>query len=240
VRANIRRWSVRRWAVAAPVAVAVALTVAGCGQTQLGAAALYRSQQKTAGPYSGQRVSSTTLGAEVNNLTAAYDHYKGKVHIPYKPPAMPGKVLTWILRFATMRQVAARNGIHVTPEQAELALNGEAKAAQQSGDSLREVAVLNGLPPDMLSQLGEWFAIQQKLVKRLDGGVAPTTSAGQAALEAMFSHQQCLAAKSMLIRVNPQFGAYNYSQLAVVPAADTLSSPTVISKTSSAHLTPNC
>jgi hypothetical protein len=44
----------------------------------------------------------------------------------------------------------------------------------------------------------------------------------------------------MLIRVNPQFGAYNYNQLAVVPAADTLSSSTVISKTSSAHSTPNC
>jgi hypothetical protein len=240
VRANIRRWSVRRWAVAAPLSLALALTVAGCGQSQLGAAALYRNQQKMAGSYSGQRVSAATLASAVDNLNSAYQQYKGKVSIPYKPPAMPRKVLSWILRFATANQMAVRSGIHISAAQAEYWQNKEASAAKQSGDSLREVAVLNGLPPDMLGQLGRWLAIQQKVVKMLDGGVTPTTSAGQAALSAKFSRQQCLAAKSMLIRVNPQYGAFSYSQFAVVPAADTLSQPAVLAKTSPAHLTPNC
>src|SRR5262249_42798072 len=51
-----------RWPAAAAVAAAGALTIAGCGQTQLGAAALY----------SNQRISTAKLTAEVANLNTYY------------------------------------------------------------------------------------------------------------------------------------------------------------------------
>jgi len=211
VRANIRKWSAVRWATA-PVAVAAALAVAGCG-TQLGAAVLYGNQ----------RTSSTKLADEVANLNAGYQRYRAKVQISYTPADMPRAVLGWILRFATSDRVAAREGITVTPAQAQAQLAAEAARAHQSGDTLPEVAVLSGLPPDMLPQVGRWFAIQAKLANLLDHGVPPKTSAAAAALNTQIARQECLAAKSLNIMVNPQYGAYDFATFTVVPAASTLS-----------------
>lgn len=207
----LRRTALRRAAAAAAVA-AGALTLAGCGQTQLGAAALY----------SNQRISGTKLADEVANLNDGYQADKSKVQISYKPAAMPRQVLTWMLRFATTEQVARRNGITVTPHQAQVQLAAEQARASQSGDTLSEAAVLNGLPPDMLSELGRWIAIQVMLQARLENGVAPTTTQQQQALVVKVNHEQCLAAKSMNIRVNPQYGAFDYRQFIVVPAPSTL------------------
>ncbi len=218
---------------AAALAVAAgALTLAGCGQTQLGAAALY----------SNQRISSSKLAAEVANLNASYQADKSKVHIPYQPPAMPRQVLTWMLRFATSEQVARRTAITVTPHQAQLQLSAEKARAAQSGDTLAEVAVLNGLPPDLLSELGRWIAIQLQLQARLDNGVPPTTATQQQALAIRINHVQCLAAKSMNIKVNPQYGAFDYRQFTVVPAPNTLAAAPASTPSASPppQLTPKC
>jgi hypothetical protein len=53
---------------------------------------------------------------------------------------------------------------------------------------------------------------------------------------------QCLAAKSMNIRVNPQYGAFDYRQFAVVAALSTLAAaPAGKALTSPApQLTPTC
>ena len=230
-RTALRRPGLRRAAAVAAVA-AGALTLAGCGQTQLGAAALY----------SNQRISSTKLADEIANLNAAYQADKSKLQIAYKPAAMPRQVLTWLLRFATTEQVARRTGISVTPHQAQLQLDAEKARAAQSGDTLSEAAVLNGLPPDMVSELGRWIEIQLKLQARLDNGVAPTTAAQQQALSLKVNHVQCLAAKSMNIKVNPQYGAFDYRQFIVVPAPSTLAAaPAGKPLTSPApQLTPKC
>lgn len=221
-----------RWTAAAAVAAAGALTLTGCGQTQLGAAALY----------SNQRISSATLAAEVSNLNAGYQAYKSKVRIQYPPTDMPRQVLSWMLRFATTEQVARRTGITVTPAQAQAELAAEKARASQQGDTLAEVAVLNGLPPDMLPELGRWFAIQFKLQDRLDNGVPPKTTAQQQALAVKVNHVQCLAAKSMDIKVNPQYGVYDYGQFAVVPAPNTLAAAPAAKPSPSAtpQLTPKC
>ena len=110
---------------------------------------------------------------------------------------MPRQVLTWMLRFATTEQVAKRTGITVTPAQAQKQLSDEKARARQAGDTLAEAAVINGLPPDLLPELGRWIAIQLKLQDRLDNGVAPTTAAAQQALQLKVNHVQCLAAKSL-------------------------------------------
>ena len=44
--------------------------------------------------------------------------------------------------------------------------------------------MLSGLPPDMLSEVGRWLAIEGSLQGLLDHGVAPTTTAGRNALDA--------------------------------------------------------
>jgi hypothetical protein len=226
-----QRAALRRTAAAAVVA-AGALTLAGCGQTQLGAAALYRNQ----------RISSSKLADEVANLNAGYQADKAKVQIGYKPAAMPRQVLTWMLRFATTEQVARHAGITVTPHEAQLQVTAEKARAAQSGDTLSEAAVLNGLPPDLLPELGRWIAIQVKLQSRLDNGVPPTTAAQQQALVIKLNHAQCLAAKSMNIRVNPQYGAFDYRQFIVVPAPSTLAAAPAGKPLASAppQLTPKC
>jgi hypothetical protein len=221
----------RMSAVAAVAAGALAMT--GCGQTQFGAAVLYNNQ----------RISTAKLAAEVSNLNAGYQANKSKLQIQYTQADMPRQVLSWMLRFATTEQVARRTGIRVTPAEAQAQLAAETARARQSGDTLAQAAVLNGLPPDLLPELGRWIAIQLKLQSKLDHGVAPTTTAAQQALLIKVSRVQCLAAKSLHIQVNPQYGAYDYRQLSVVPAPNRLVAPagTGIATASPApHLNAKC
>lgn len=229
-----RTWRVGtavRWVTAV---AGVAITIAACGPLQLGAAAIYGNQ----------RITTAKLTAEVANLNAAYQADKSKIHLGYPTAEMPRKVLSWMLQFATIEQVAAQRGIVVTPAQAQQLLQMQAARSQQAGDTLPETAVLSGLPPDLLPELGRWFAIQQQLANQLDHGVPPTTSTANQALIAMLSRLQCVAAKSLNISVNPQYGALDYSQYAVVPAPSNLAAagPPAASKpgTPAPQLTPSC
>lgn len=231
MRRIANRWS--RCAVVGAVGLAAALAVTGCAHTQLGAAALY----------SNQRISSTKLAAEVANLNAAYLKYRGKVQITYPVSAMPRQVLSWMLRFATANQMAAQHGIVVTPAQAQHELALETANVRQAGDTLPEAAVLNGLPPDLLPGLGTWISIQVQLENELDHGVPPKTTADSTALSAQVGHLQCVAAKSLNIKVNPQYGVYDYGQFAVVGTPSTLSttSPTPGgSESPTPQTTPKC
>lgn len=217
----------------AAAGLAAALTVTGCANTQLGAAALY----------SNQRISSSKLAAEVANLNAGYQQYHSKVQITYPVSAMPREVLSWMLRFATANRMALQHGIKVTPARAQRALAAEALSVRQAGDTLPEAAVLNGLPPDLLPELGRWIYIQIRLEKKLDHGVTPKTTAAASALSAQVGHLQCVAAKSLNIMVNPQYGVYDYGLFAVVPTPSTLSttSPTPGGSQSPApQTTPRC
>jgi hypothetical protein len=227
----IARRGAPRWMAAAVAAAAGALALSGCGQTQLGAAALY----------SNHRISSATLASEVANLNAGFQADQHKLQIQYTRADMPRQVLSWMLRFATANQIAKRTGLTVTPAEAQRQLNDEKARAQQAGDTLEEAAVLNGLPPDLLPQLGRWIAIQLKLQDKLDNGVAPTTAAAQRALQLKVSHVQCVAAKSLDIKVNPQYGAYDYGQFAVVPATSKLAAaPGQTSASPAPQLKPKC
>ena len=227
------RWAVRRGAAVGAAGLAAALAVTGCAQTQLGAAALY----------SNQRISSSKLAAEVANLNAAYQKYSGKVQITYPVAAMPREVLSWMLRFATANQMAAQHGIVVTPAQAQHALAVETSNVRQAGDTLPEAAVLNGLPPDLLPDLGTWISVQVQLENQLDHGVAPKTAADATALNAQVGHLQCVAAKSLRIKVNPQYGVYDYGQFAVVGTPSTLSTTSPVaggSQSPAPQTTPKC
>ena len=73
---------------------------------------------------------------------------------------------------------------------------------------------------------------------------ADVADAALQGLSARFGTAQCRAAKSLAIRVNPQYGALDYSQIAVVPAPNKLAAAAGASPSPSAtaapQLTPHC
>ena len=218
-------------------ALAAALALSACGTVRLGSAAVTNTS----------RIPTATVTAEVNNLDAAYKANKAKVQLQFPASQMPQEVLSWLLRFRVREKMAQRNHLVVTPSQAQQALASAAAQAKQSGVTLTELAVANGVPPDQLPELGRYVAIQNQLLARLDGGKLPTASAGLQALGKQFDTSQCRAAKSMGIQVNPQFGQLDYSQVSVVAkpnklaaAPGTASPSPSASPTASPQLTPAC
>jgi len=217
----------------AAVMLAVGITAAACGSVKLGAAAVTSSQ----------RISTTTLSDQVANLNAAYQAHKSEIQLQYPVSQMPQQVLSWLVRFQVRDAMAAQHGITVTPTQAEQALVSIAASVRQSGSNatLTEVAVANGLPPDLLDELGRYQSIETQLLDRFDGGKLPSSTSGQQALENQFNKSQCQAAKSLNIQVNPQFGALDYSTFSVVLTPSGLSKASASASPSPKPvLTPPC
>ncbi len=218
-------------------ALAAALTLSACGTVRLGAAAVTNTS----------RIPTATVSAEVKNLDAAYKAHKAKVQLQFAASQMPQQVLSWLLRFQVREQMAVRNHLTITQADVQQALASASAQAKQSGVTLTDLAVANGVPPDQITELGRYVAIQNQLLNRIDGGKLPTASAALQTLGSQFNTYQCRAAKSMEIHVNPQFGQLDYSQVSVVPAPNKLAaaaksaspSPSA-SPTSTPQLTPAC
>jgi hypothetical protein len=211
-------------------ALAAACALAACGPVRLGSAAIVGNQ----------RISATTLGNEVTDLQQAYQAGKSKIQLQFPLSQAPQEVLAWLIRFRVRDQLALRNHVAVSTGQSERAL--AAIAAQAGSAGIKNLAVANGLPPDLLPALGRYEALQNALVARLDGGKLPTSTAAQQAISADLGRRQCEAAKSLNIMVNPQFGRMDYAQISIVPAADTLSAPVTPSPSPSSapQLKPPC
>lgn len=225
----------RTWMKLAAAVLIGGVAVAACGTVRMGAAAIVGNQ----------RVSSSNLSAEVSNLNAGYQKYRHQVQLQFPASQMPQQVLAWIVRFRVRDQLAQREGITVTPTDVQQALNAISASIKESGETatLPEVAVANGLPPDMLNDLGQYQAIETKVLDRLDGGKLPSATSAQQTLENQFNQKQCLAAKSLNIQINPQFGELNYSDFSVVLAPSGLSqvqNPTPTPSASKAVLSPPC
>ena len=203
-----------------------------CGTVRMGQAAITGDQG----------ISTATLTNEVNKLEAAYRASNGAVQLQFPLSEAPRQVLSWLVRFRIREQMAVRNGVTVTPADSQRARAAIAAQARQSNVSLANLAVANGLPPNLLPELGRYQAIQSALVSKLDGGRLPTSQSGLSALSQKFATVQCRAAKSLAIKVNPQFGRMDYNQLAIIPAESKLSAPTTGQPTPSPkpRLTPPC
>jgi hypothetical protein len=229
---------VRRTSMQLAVALlAGGLAVAGCGNSlQLGAAATT----------SQGRITAASLTNQTANLTAAYAADKHKGITPQRGVTqVPQQVLTWLLTFRIVDQLAQQHGISVTPADVQAQLKAlAATAAQNKVDSATYVSAAGGVPPDLLPQIGRYFAILQAFESRLDGGKQPTAQAAQTALQSRVAHAQCLAAKRLGIRVNPQYGVFNYSNFQVVLTANRLAGPgspaPSVSPSAKPRLTPNC
>ena len=194
-------------------AIAATCALAACGPTQMGSAAILGNE----------RITSTTLSDQVANLQQAYQANKSKIQLQFPLSQAPQEVLSWLVRFRVRDEMAARNHVKVNSGQSERAL--AAIAAQAGPSGIKNLAVANGLPPDLLPDLGRYEAIQNALVAKMDGGTLPKSTAAQQALGAALTLRQCRAAKAMNIRVNPRFGQLDYSQLSIIPAANALSAP---------------
>jgi hypothetical protein len=204
--------------------------LAACGPVQMGAAAVVGDQ----------RITASALDTQVSNLQAAVKPYGAA--LPITSAEMPSEVLSWLIRFQVMDQVAAANGINVTDAQAEAGLNSLSSVASQNGfSSTAELLVANGVPPQMFQQVGRWEAQQDAFALKKNGGKEPSTTAEQNAFTAALTKAQCQASKSLNIKVNPQFGRLDYTQFQVVAAPDTLSRPAVsASPASTEGLAPAC
>ena len=195
--------------------LAVLAGVAGCGSIQMGSAAIVGSQG----------ISSATLTSQVNDLTAAYHRSNGAIQLQFPLSQAPQQVLGWLVRFRIRDELAARNHITVTRADTEAVQATINAQARQNHTSTADLLVANGLPPDLLPQLSRYQAIELALVRKLNGGQFPTSQAALASLSSEFNAAQCRAAKSLAIRINPQFGRLDYGQLSVIPAVSGLSAP---------------
>lgn len=224
----------------AAAVLAGGLAVAACGgQLKLGAAAI-----------TGQnRITAATLTSQVANLNSAYQADKRKGIKPQRATAqMPQQVLTWLITFQIYDKLANQHGISPTPTAVHNQLTSlAAQAKQEKVSTASYVSAAGAVPPDLLPQIGQYFAILAAFEGRIDGGKSPTSQAGQTALQGRVSHAQCLAAKNLGIQVNPQYGEFDYSSYSVVPAPSTLaasaSSPSPSPSASASakpRLTPPC
>jgi hypothetical protein len=190
----------------------------------------------------GQRITVTTLSDQVTSLENAVQAGRGKIQLQFPQAEAPQEVLSWLLRFQIRDELAVRNHVVVTAGESQRALALLARQTGRTGPAFVQLAVANGLAPDMLPDLGRYEAIQNEEFIRLNGGTLPKTQARIQVLNAQFGHRECVAAKSLDIQVNPQFGQMDYGSLAVTPAKTPLSAPhvPVPAPTTKPQLTPPC
>jgi hypothetical protein len=223
------------------VAVGACAVLTACAPVKMGAAA-------TVG---NQRITLSSLDTEVSSLKAAAAPYGSQ--FPITQAQMPDAVLSWLIRFAVRDQTAATAGITVTQAQVQQAVTEFKSEAQQvasegeipsSGGANAELNALiafNGLPPDLLSDLGRYQAQEIALIEKNNGGKLPTSQTAITAAEAQVSKADCQASKGLSIQVSPQFGRLDYSQFTVVAGPETLSRPGgPASPASTSGATPAC
>jgi hypothetical protein len=212
-------------------AAAATCALSACGPVRMGAAAIS----------GGDRITATTLSDQVSSLERAAQAGRG-TQLQFPKSEAPQEVLSWLLRFQIRDELAVRNHVVVTTGQSQRALSLLAKQTGRSGPAFVQLAVANGLAPDMLPDLGRYEAIQTDMFTRLNGGTLPRTQARIQALSPEFNRRECVAAKSLNIQVNPQFGQLDYGTYSVIAASSPLSKPTAPAPSPSTKpvLTPHC
>jgi hypothetical protein len=208
--------------------------IAACSPVQAGSAAIVGNQ----------RVTSSSLDQQVSNLQAASAPYGSQITLT--SAEQPRAVLTWLIRFSIMDQLAADNGISVSSAQSQAGLSEiqseAASSASQEGFSSANALLLgNGISPQMLPNLGTWVAQQSAYQIKVNGGKQVTSQAESNTVTAKYNKAECQASKSLNIQVSPQFGRLDYSTYTVVAAKNTLSQPQgVPTPASTTGLTPAC
>jgi hypothetical protein len=208
--------------------------LAACAPVKMGAAAIVGSQ----------RITTAALDTQVADLQASAKAYGSQVRIT--SAQMPTAVLSWLVRFSIMDQMAASSGVSVTQAQVQQGvanINSQAASAASTNGYSSGGAVLAGagISPQMLTLIGRYQAQEIAYAEKVNGGKLPTTTAQNTTVTAALGKAQCQAAKSLNIQISPQFGRLDYSVYAVVATPDTLSRPAgVPSPASTTGLAPAC
>jgi hypothetical protein len=226
----------RRLIKVSAVALGAGLVVTACSPVQAGSAAIAGNE----------RITIATLDTEVTNLSQTVKLYPGTVQLSQAQQTQ--QTLTWLLRFKINDELARQAGITVSTAQAQKALAeiySAAKASAQaqgiSNVTLDLILAANGIPPNLADEVGRYQAIDDQFVKQANGGQDPTSTSAQTATTAQLTKARCVAAKSLKIQVNRQFGQLNYDQVAIVAAPATVTRPAGPAKaTSKSGLTPAC
>ena len=220
----------RRVAVLGAAGLGACAVLAACSPVQVGSAAIVGDQ----------RITVSSLDTQVSNLKTAAKPYASSMQLTTAD--YPAAVLSWLIRFEVMDQVAASNGITVTEAQSQAGLSSLSSLAQQNGFSgTSQLLIENGVPPQLFSQVGRWDAQETAYGLKVNGGKEPSSTTEQNTVQTAVTKAQCTAAKSLNIQVSPQFGRLDYTQFSVVPAADTLSKPAgTPTPVSTEGLTPAC
>jgi hypothetical protein len=230
-----------RMAVFGIVTVGACAVLTACAPVKVGAAATVGSQ----------RITLASLDTQVSNLKTAAEPYGSE--LPVSQSQMPDAVLTWLIRFAIRDQTAATAGITVDQAQVQqavaelrseaqqVAAEGEIPSAGGASAQLNALLVFNGIPPDLLNDLGLYQAQENAFIEKNNGGKLPTSQSAATAAETQINKADCLSSKGLDIEVSPQFGQLNYSQLTVVAGPETLSRPAgPASPAATSGTTPAC
>ncbi len=228
----------RRLVKVSALVAGAGLVVAGCsaGPVKMGSAAIVGDQ----------RITIATLDTEVTNLSEAAKQYPGVVQLSQQQKTQ--ETLTWLVRFQINEELARQAGITVTTAQAKLALaqiyavaSSAAQAQGISNVSLNLIMTANGIPPNLSAELGRYQAINNQFVRQANGGRLPATTAEQSVTTAKLQRAQCVAAKNLDIKINPQFGQMDYAQAQVIAAPSMVFRSAGPAPTASASgLTPAC
>jgi len=219
------------------VTVAAGLAVAGCSAAPLkmGAAAIVGKNA----------ISVASLTNETFQLESTGKAYPGVYKLTSQQATQ--QALSWLIRFKINDQLASQADLSVSPGAAQQALTAvydetKSEAAQSgvSNLSMQEFLVANGIPPNQQGELGRYLAINNAFVDAANGGTPPTSETSPAVTK--LTRSTCLAAKSLNISVNPQYGVLNYTDnYTVVNTPDSVSRASGTKKTASvAGLTPAC
>ena len=207
--------------------------LAACSPVKAGAAAIVGNQ----------RITVSSLDSQVSDLQAAS---KSADSTSLTAAEQPQAVLSWLVRFAIMDQLAAENGISVTDAQvqsglAEIQSEAASSASSDGFSSAQALFLGNGIAPQMMTSLGQWVAQQEAYQIKVNGGKTPTTTTQTNAVTAKYNTAECQAAKSLNIQVSPQYGRIDYSTYTIVASSNLLSAlPGTPSPAATTGLTPAC
>ena len=222
----------RRVAALGAAGLGACAVLAACGPVQMGSAAIVGNQ----------RITVAALDSQVSNWKAAAKPYGSSVQLT--SAQAPAQILSWMIRFSVMDQVAAQHGLSVSDAQAAAGLAQLNQAAAQYGFRTgSELLVASGVPPQLFKQAGRWNAEVTAYGLKVNNNQQVTTQTQETNVTNAVDKAECTAAKSLSIQISPQFGRFDYapSSLGIVPVADTLSRPAgTPSPANTEGVTPAC
>ncbi|MGH3187850.1 MAG: hypothetical protein ACRDOL_11410 [Streptosporangiaceae bacterium] len=226
----------RRLVKASVLVLGAGIVLAGCAPVKFGSAAIVGNHA----------ITIATLDTDATSLSQNAKPFASLFKLSQAEATQDA--LTWLIRFQINEQLAEQAGITVSPGAAKAAwaqIYDEAKAnaaSQGVTNASQNLILVNaGIPPNLYDEVQRYAAIDNLYEAMVNGGKVPTTQSASNAAGAKLAHAQCLAAKSLKIQVNPQFGRLNYSSYAVVAAASTVTrAQGPAKKASLAGLAPAC